>query len=129
MSGPIVYVDSSEIRAGKLEALKAAMKELAGFVEANEPRLLAYEFYISETTDRMTVVALHPDSAAMEHHLELAGPAFRGFAELMRLERIDVYGTISEELLERLRRKASLLGSGTVVTHERHAGFVRFGGR
>lgn len=39
---PIVYVDTSEVRAGRLEELRAAMADLAEFVEANEPRLLAY---------------------------------------------------------------------------------------
>jgi hypothetical protein len=36
VSGPIVVIDSSEIREGKLEELKTALKELAAFVEADE---------------------------------------------------------------------------------------------
>lgn len=39
MSEPIVYTDSSEIRQGKLEALKAAVSELVEFVNANESKL------------------------------------------------------------------------------------------
>lgn len=41
MSEPIVYVDNSEIRDGKLEELKTALNELVEFVEANEPQLIA----------------------------------------------------------------------------------------
>jgi hypothetical protein len=34
---PIVYVDTSEVRPGRLEELKAAMNDLARLVQANEP--------------------------------------------------------------------------------------------
>ena len=34
MSGPIVVIDSSEIREAKLEELKTVLQELAAFVEA-----------------------------------------------------------------------------------------------
>ena len=42
MSQPIVYVDRSEVRPGRLAELKVAMTDLARFVQANEPQLLAY---------------------------------------------------------------------------------------
>ncbi len=38
VSEPVVSVDCSEVREGKLEELKTAIKELVGFVEANEPQ-------------------------------------------------------------------------------------------
>lgn len=40
MSESIIYVDQSKIRDGAFEKLKAAMSELAEFVE-NEPQILA----------------------------------------------------------------------------------------
>jgi hypothetical protein len=124
---PIFYVDSSEIREGKMVELKAAMKDLAAFVQAHEPRLLSYNFFINQATRRMAVVAVHPDSASMEFHLQVAGPAFRKFKDLIDLSTIDVYGRVSDALLAQLRQKARTLGSGTVVVHERQAGFARFG--
>jgi hypothetical protein len=36
VSGPIVVIDSSEVREGKLEELKTALEELAAFVEADD---------------------------------------------------------------------------------------------
>ena len=47
MSQPIMYVDTSEVRPGRLEELKAAMNDLARFVQANEPHLLAYNVYFT----------------------------------------------------------------------------------
>jgi hypothetical protein len=127
MSEPIVIIDSSEIREGKLEELKTAMKELAGFVESNEPRPIAYSLYLNEGGTRMTVVQVHPDSASMEFHMKVAGPAFPKFVQLIKLSTMDVYGKPSDGLLERMRQKVRMLGNATVVVHELQAGFARFG--
>jgi len=124
MAEPIVYVDVSEIRDGKLGDLMVAMKELVAFVEANEPQLISYGFFLDEQRRLMTVVAIHPDSASLEFHMEIGGPEFRKFADLIRLQRIEVYGTISDAALERLHQKTKMLGSGTVSANELYAGFA-----
>jgi quinol monooxygenase YgiN len=126
MPQPIVYIDASEIQEGKLEELKTAIKELLNFIEANEPRLIAYNVYFNEDGTRMTVVHVHPDSASLEHHMNVAGPAFRRFVQFVKLLTIDVYGEPGEHVLAQLRQKAQLLGSGTVLVHDLHAGFTRF---
>ena len=125
----IVIVDSSEIREGKLEELKAAMKGLAEFVETNEPRPLAYDVYLGADSARVTVLQIHPDAASAEFHMQVAASAFPGFSDLLRLLHIDVYGRPSGALLERLRAKARMLGGATLAVHELHAGFTRFGDR
>jgi hypothetical protein len=122
---PIVYVDSSTIRDGKLEELKVAMKGLAAFVEANMPRLISYGFFLDREQRHMTVVAVHPDSASLEFHMDVGGAEFRKFADLIELSRIEVYGRVSDPVLERLHQKARMLGSGTVTVHELYAGFAR----
>lgn len=129
MSEPIVTVDSSEIHEGKLEELKTAMKELVEFVDANEPQPIAYNVYFNEDGTRMTVVQVHPDSASMEFHMNVAGSAFPKFSELLTLSRIDIYGKPSDKLLEQMRQKAQMLGDAALVVHEQHAGFIRLGDR
>jgi quinol monooxygenase YgiN len=125
MSEPLISLDTSLIRDGRLAELKEAVAELVEFVRSNEPRLIAYEIYFDEAGSRMTVVQVHPDSASMEYHMTVAGPAFAGFAELITLTTLDVYGKPSEELLELLRRKVQLLGEATVTVHDLQAGFAR----
>jgi quinol monooxygenase YgiN len=127
MSELIVFVDSSEIREGKLEELKMAIHDLVEFVESNEPRPIAYDVYLNEGVTRMTVVQVHPDSASMEFHMKVAGPAFPKFVELIKLSTMDVYGKPSDDLLGQIRQKVQMLGNATVVVHELHAGFARFG--
>jgi hypothetical protein len=126
MPTPILVVDSSEIRAGKLGDVKAGVEELVAFVEANEAEPLAYDIYFDEAGKRMTVVQIHPDSASLERHLTVAGPVFRRFADLLTLVNVDVYGKASEAALEQLRGKAQMLGAAPLVVHELHAGFSRF---
>jgi len=125
MAQPIVYIDTSSIREGKLEALEAAMQHLAAFVEANVPQLISYGFFLNQDSTRMTVVAVHPDSASLEFHMDVGSDEFRKFADLIDLSRIEVYGAVSDAVLDRLHRKAQMLGSATVTVHELHAGFAR----
>jgi quinol monooxygenase YgiN len=127
MSNAIVYIDTAEVRAGALEELKSAIKELVEFLDANVPRLIAYNVYLSNDVTRMTVVHIHPDSASLEYHMEVAGPAFRQFVELVTLSSIHLYGEPSEKALKQLHEKARLLGRGAVAVEVEalHAGFNR----
>jgi hypothetical protein len=121
----ILYVDISEVRDGALEELKQRMEGLVEFVEANEPRLIAYNVYFSNDGTRMTVASMHPDSASLEYHMEVAGPLFRQFVELVSLLSIHIYGEPSENVLRQSHEKARLLGRGVVVVESLHAGFTR----
>jgi len=125
MSEPIISLDTSLIRVGRLDELKRAVAELVEFVRSNEPRPIVYEVFVDQTESRMTVVQVHPDSASMEYHMTVAGPAFAGFAELVTLSTLDVYGKPSGELLELLRKKVQMLGDATVNVHDLQAGFAR----
>jgi hypothetical protein len=126
MSAPIVYIDRSEVRDGALdEELRGAISGLADFVEANVPGIVAYAVYFTDDGRRMTVVHVHSDPASLDQHMEVSGPEFRKFADLLTLESIDVYGEPSAEAVKRMEDKARMLGSGTVTVHWPHAGFVR----
>ncbi len=124
-SEPIVYIDHSDIREGSLDQLKAGVKRLVDFIAVREPQLITYGFYIDDEALKMTVVAIHPDSASLELHLDIGGPWFRKLAHLLTLTAIECYGSPSERALQQLRRKATALGDGgTVVSIRRFAGFA-----
>lgn len=128
MAHPIVYIDTSEVRAGKGEELEAAMKDLAAFVETNVPQLISYAFFLNEDRTRMTVVAIHRDSASLEYHMDVGREEFQKFTPFIELLRIEVYGRVTDAVLERLHQKARALGRGTVAVHAFQAGFARLGG-
>lgn len=126
MSDPIVYIDRSRIRTGKVADLEAAIDELVGFIEAEEPQLLHYGFYFDEDRSKMTVVAVHPDPASVELHMEVGASAFARFAEFIEMESIEVYGQASERMVELLKKKAETLGDdGRVTLNSLQAGFAR----
>jgi hypothetical protein len=127
-SGPpglVVYLDRSDIHQGALAELKAGIRRLVQFIESAEPQLMEYGFYIAEDTAQMTVVAVHPDSASLELHLEIGRDEFRKLAHLITLRETEVFGSVSPHALEMLRQKASALGGSSVRVHERFAGFTR----
>jgi quinol monooxygenase YgiN len=127
MSEPIVVIDRSEIREGKLEELKAAVKELAEFVASNESRPISYNVYLTPDGRHMTVIQVHPDSASMEFHMRAAATEFPKFADLLVLSAMEIFGTPSEALLQLIRGKAEMLGNAAVVVHDHQAGFTRLG--
>ena len=78
----------------------------------------------------MTVVAVHPDSASLELHLDIGGDEFRKLAHLVTLTAIECYGRPSERAVALLQRKAAALGgSGSVVFIGRFAGFAHLTAR
>jgi len=125
VSEPIVYIDHSDIREGSLEELKAGVQRLVELIDVREPQLITYGFYIDEAAAKMTVVAVHPDPASLELHMDIGSAEFRKLAHLLRLNAIECYGLPSERALEQLRDKAAMLGDGgTVVSVRRFAGFT-----
>jgi len=127
MRGPILYIDVSDIRPGKLGTVETLIADLVAFAEAHEPQLVAYQFFIDETEQIMTCVAVHPDSASMELHMDIGWEKFRAFSEHIDQRSIDVYGEASENVIARLHHKIEMLGRGTVTVHRLQAGFSRPG--
>ena len=126
MSNHIIYIDRSRIRSGSLGELKRAIPELVDFIETSEPQLISYGFYLDEQASRMTVVAVHPDADSLGLHMQVGAAAFRGFAEFIEMEAIEVYGELTNGVLEQLQQKADALGeSGQVVVDRLHSGFSR----
>jgi len=120
----IVYIDHSDIQEGRLDELRAGIRQLVDFIEAREPRLIAYGFHLDERTRRMTVTAVHPDSASLELHREIGREEFRKLGEMITLRQVEVYGTITDSAREMLEQKVQMLGGSVSVT-ERFSGFVR----
>ena len=126
MPGSVIYVDHSEIVDGKLGELRTALRGLAELVEAEEPGLVSYQVFLDPDGRHVSVLHVHRDADSLARHAAVAGPSFASFAGLVRLLRIDLYGDVGPEVVERMRAKARLLGTGTVEVHPFHAGFTRF---
>jgi hypothetical protein len=126
MSRPLVYIDTSVVREGALDELKGAIGDLTDFVESHEPQIVSYAVYFSQDGNQMTVTHIHTDSASLDVHMDVAGPRFGRFADLVTLSSIHIYGEPSAKALKQLEDKMRLLGTGEVTVHPLHAGFGRF---
>ena len=124
--GPVIYIDRSDVHEGRLNELKAGIRDLVPFVESHQPQMVTYGFYLDEDARQMTVVAVHPDSASLERHVRIGGPEFKKLGPFIELRGIEVFGYLSESAVELLQQKAAALGDRGVVTmHEQYAGFDR----
>ena len=124
-SGLIVYIDRSDVSEDRKQDLKAGIRRLVDVIQSREPQLISYAFHLDDEAAVMTVVAVHPDSASLELHLEIGRTEFRKLADMITLRQIEVYGSVSDKARAMLQEKATMLGGRDVTVHERFAGFDR----
>lgn len=124
MPSPLIYVGVHAVQTGKLEIAKQASTELATFLEANHPRMVAFEIYFDDDASDMTVIQVHPDEDSLRHHLQIAGEKIaRAYEFLDATRKIDIYGTPSDGLVDQIRQMAM---DAPVRFNKPHAGFNRF---
>ena len=129
MQEPLIFIATNRLKPGRLDSERArvpGLVEFVEFVEANEPRLIAFNEYVNEAGDEVSVVQVHPDAASMEAHIAIVAERARAaYAETLDATvRIQVFGQPSEEMLAALRQQA---GEGVeIALHTEHlGGFTR----
>jgi hypothetical protein len=123
---PIIFIATNRLKAGRLDLERARVPGLVEFVEANEPRLIAFNEYVNDAGDEVTVVQVHPDAESVEAHLEIVGErAQEAYAQTLDATvRIQVFGRPTQAILETLRQQASG-GVEISINGEHLGGFVR----
>ena len=122
----LIFVATNRLKAGQLERERQRVGGLVEFIEAREPRLIAFNEYVSDAGDEVTVVQVHPDTASLEAHMEIVRErAQEAYAETLDATvRIQVFGEPTNAILEALREQA---GNGVElsVNGEHLGGFTR----
>ena len=126
MTGPFIFIATNRLKEGKLEAERKRVPGLSAFIEANEPRLIAFNEYGDEEGTEVGVVQIHPDTDSFEFHMGVVRErAARAYEETLdATASIQVFGTPTEAILEMLRRVA---GTGVQFSAKPHhlGGFTR----
>ena len=126
MSSPFILIATNRLKAGKLDRERERVPALVEFIEANEPRLIAFNEYANEAGDEVTVVQVHPDAASFEAHMGIVQErAQAAYAETLDATvRVQVFGRPTDTILEVLRQQA---GSGVEISvnGEHLGGFTR----
>jgi predicted component of type VI protein secretion system len=73
MPGPFIFIATNRLRDGRFGAEQQRVPGLSQFIEANEPRLIAFHEYVNEDHSEVTVVQVHPDAASLEFHIGIIG--------------------------------------------------------
>jgi hypothetical protein len=123
---PFIFIATNRLKPGQLDRERERVSDLVEFIEGHEPRLIAFNEYVNEAGDEVTVVQFHPDAASMEAHLQVVRErAQAAYAETLDATlRIQVFGRPTQAILETLREQA---GSGVEVSvnGEHLGGFTR----
>ena len=127
MSGPFIFIATNRLKPGKLADERNRVPGLVDFVEANEPRVIAFNEYVNEEGNEVAVVQIHPDADSMAFHMEvIAERAASAYAETVEATTsIQVFGTPSSAVLEMLRRQAGT-GVALTVKPDHLGGFTRW---
>jgi quinol monooxygenase YgiN len=123
---PFIFIATNRLKPGRLDAERDRVPALVEFVEANEPRLIAFNEYVNEAGDEVTVVQVHPDAESMEAHMRIVRDrAQEAYAQTLDATvRIQVFGEPTQAILDTLRQQA---GSGVEISvnGEHLGGFTR----
>ena len=126
MAGPFIFIATNKLKTGKLEAERGRVPGLVDFIQANEPRLVAFNEYANDEGTEVSVVQVHPDADSFEFHMGVVRErASRAYEETLDATTgIQVFGTPTETIFEMLRQAA---GTGVQYTVKPHhlGGFVR----
>jgi hypothetical protein len=126
VAGPFIFIATNRLKPGKFDDEKKRVPALVDFIQANEPRLIAFNQYANEEGTEVAVVQVHPDADSMAFHMELiAERAASAYADTIEATTsIQVFGTPSNAVTEMLRRQA---GAGVPLSVKAYhlGGFTR----
>ena len=92
---PLRVVVRLSVRSGQGEAFKKLVAELSASVEAEEPRMRSYEWYLSDDGADCYVTELLADSDAFMAHLAHVGQSLGPLLEIAPISELVVLGSPS----------------------------------
>jgi hypothetical protein len=126
MTCPFIFIATNRLKEGRLESEKTRLPDLVDFIQANEPRLIAFNEYANEEGTEVAVVQVHPDAESMLFHMKLIAERAAGaYADTIEATtNIQVFGVPGAEVADMLRRQA---GAGVPLSVKPHflGGFTR----
>jgi hypothetical protein len=128
VAGPFIFVSQSRIKEGRLDDFKRALHEMAEFVEANEPRVMAFEAYLNDDGTEVTGVQIHPDADSMAFHMQVAFEKIMEFDQYLDTQEVEVYGVPNDAVLGMMKQIGEQFGESEMSLRVRTnpvGGFTR----
>lgn len=94
-----VRIDAEfSIQEGKLDEFKKLTSNIVDKVEANEPGMLNYDWYLSGDGSKCRVVDTYTDSNAIMAHFANVGDLLGALGEIAPITEFKIYGNLSDEV-------------------------------
>jgi hypothetical protein len=108
MTGPFIFIATNRLKQGKLDSEKKRVPDLVDFIQAKEPRLMAFNEYADEDGTEVAVVQVHPDADSMSFHMKLIAERAAGaYADTIdATTNIQIFGTPDGTVADMLQRQA-----------------------
>jgi hypothetical protein len=104
MSEPFIYIGTYTLKEGRLGDFEQMCRGIVEFVEAKEPRVIAFNFYCNEEGNEVSCVQVHPDADSMVNHMKLLqehmAAALGADSPIDVVTKDEIYGTPSETVIE-----------------------------
>jgi hypothetical protein len=104
MAGPFIFISQSRVKEGRLHDFKSGLREMAEFVETNEPRVIAFEAYLNDDGTEVTGVQIHPDADSMAFHMQVAFERIMEFDQYLDTQSVEVYGVPNDAVLGMMKQ-------------------------
>jgi hypothetical protein len=123
VSTEFIYMGTYKVRAGRFEDARKKLAEHTEFVEANEPRLVAFHVFTDEAAGTVSIVQVHRDPESMEFHLKLVAEHIKSALDDYLGESVSthVYGGSGAPIVNIVRQ----YDPDANVVSEHLAGFTR----
>lgn len=124
MSEPFIFIATHTIKEGKIEEFEKYVRELVDVVQANRPRLLAFNIYANEDGTEVTNIQVHPDADSMVSYMQVLRQKLRTPHKFIHTDRIELCGVVNDRVLEIARELAGSRVPMSVKSHHL-GGFTR----
>jgi quinol monooxygenase YgiN len=129
MTAPFIFIGTHKIKPGRREEFRKYFAQFSSnVVEPEEPRLHSFYGYTAPDSDYVTIVQVHPDADSMATHMKVGMEHFAAaYAEYLEPEStLQIYGNLTEDLIQTIAAAAQTDGDGSSVTiREPFTGFDR----
>ena len=92
----VQYTAEWTIHEGGLETFLEVSKAAVGLVEANEPEMLAFHYYLNEDESKAYLVEWYANADAIPHHMQNVQEALGQSLEVSDLSRFEVFGDLTD---------------------------------
>jgi len=109
MQNEISWVVEATIQESQYEKLKTLSAEMVSSTHEHEPGTISYEWFVDEAATKCYICERYADSAAAMKHLETFGLKFaERLGQLVRIKRVTVFGSASEEVMKALGEEGTV---------------------